>query len=135
MDPTDVVLRFIEAVNRGAVEEIAALLTDDHLFIDSEGGEYHGRATVQKGWEAYFSVVPDYTIVVRQVLSAGNTVVVLGNASGTYSRDGTLLSENRWSTPAAWRAEERHGHLAVWQVFADNEPIRQLMRRRGDERP
>ena len=60
MSPIDIVLRFIDAINRHAVAEIAALLTEDHLFIDSGGAEYRGRNTMGTGWEAYFSMVPDY---------------------------------------------------------------------------
>lgn len=37
--------------------------------------------------------------------------------------------ENFWTTPAAWRAVVKDGKIAVWQVFADNEPIRAIMRK------
>lgn len=128
MNPIELVFRFIDAINRHAVLEIAALLTDDLLFIDSMGAELHGRGAMTTGWEAYFSMVPDYSIAASETFLSANTVVVLGTAAGTYCPDGALLPENRWRTPAAWRAVVTEDHIAVWQVFADNEPIRQLMR-------
>ncbi len=52
---------------------------------------------------------------------------MLGTAQGTYARDGKLLPENKWSTPAAWRAQIKGSLVAEWRVYADNEPIRKLM--------
>jgi limonene-1,2-epoxide hydrolase len=60
-----------------------------------------------------------------------SVVVMLGKARGTYSTDGTLKAENRWETPAAWRAVVEGGLVAEWRVYADNEPMRELMRRAG----
>ena len=53
---------------------------------------------------------------------------MLGWAQGTYSSDGLLKTENWWRTPAAVRAMVEDGLIADWQVFADNEPIREKMR-------
>lgn len=126
-------LSFIDAINRRDVAAIVDLLADDHVLIDSGGGEVRGRDAVRRAWEAYFGMVPDYCITVERTLAAGGTVVVVGSAAGTYSPDGALLEANRWSTPAAWRAEVQDGRVAVWQVFAVNEPMRRLMRGRGAE--
>jgi ketosteroid isomerase-like protein len=127
----DVVLRFIDAINHHAVADIVARMADDHLFIDSLGAEHRGRATMEKGWSTYLGMVPDYAIAVGQVIADGSTVVILGTASGTYAPDGTLRPDDCWSTPAAWRAVVSADRIAVWQVFADNEPIRRAARRRG----
>jgi len=54
---------------------------------------------------------------------------MVGRAEGTYAVEGNLLTENRWQAPAAWRALIREGLVAEWRVYADNEPIRQLMAR------
>jgi hypothetical protein len=40
-----------------------------------------------------------------------------------------LPKGNFWKTPAAWRAVIKEGKVAVWQVYADNEPIRAIMRK------
>ncbi len=38
-------------------------------------------------------------------------------------------NENSWTMPAAWRAVVKDGKIALWQIFADNEPIRAIMRK------
>lgn len=127
-----IVRSFIQAINRRDVAAIADLLADDHVLIDSGGGEVRGRDAVRRAWEAYFGIVPDYCITVERTLAAGGTVVVVGSAAGTYAPGGKLLEVHSWSTPAAWRAEVQDGRVAVWQVFADNEPMRRLMRQREE---
>ena len=120
---------FAEAINRQNVERISELMAEGHVFIDSLGTRIEGRAAIRKGWEGYFRMVPDYTITIQDTFVKGTTVVMLGTAQGTYSANGVLAPENRWTTPAAWRALIRASSVAEWQVYADNEPIRQIMAR------
>jgi hypothetical protein len=61
------------------------------------------------------------------VFSDGADVVVIGQAQGTWSADGSLHARNAWVTPAAFRAQVRNALIAQWQVYADNEPIRRCM--------
>jgi ketosteroid isomerase-like protein len=121
---------FVEAVNAHDPAAIVARTTTDHRFIDSLGNTI-GPEKLAAAWQGYFRMVPDYRIAVTRWIADGDSVVVLGTASGTYSSDGTLRPENAWSTPAAWRAIIRDGKVAEWQVYADNEPIREIMRRGG----
>lgn len=128
-EPIDVALAFVAAINGHDVEAIVALLTPDHVLIDSLGFELRGTSALRKGWAGYFAMVPDYSVVVEHTFSSPPAVVLLGAASGTYSPDDTMRPENRWHTPAAWRAVVVGARLSVWQIFADNEPIRAVMRR------
>ena len=125
--PVRVARAFVEAINRQSVEALAALMTEDHVFMDGLGTRYEGRETMRVGWEGYFRLIPDYQVVVEETYIDGAVVVLLGMANGTYAVDGRLLPENRWQTPAAWRARIRDGLVAEWRVYADNEPLRQLM--------
>lgn len=127
--PESVVRAFVDAINRQSAEDIAQLMTEEHTFIDSLGARVTGRQAMKKAWEGYFRMVPDYTITVEETFSSGPVVVMLGAAQGTYSQDGALKPENRWQTPAAWRAVVRGSSVAEWRVYADNEPIRQIMAR------
>ena len=121
MPPTDVVRAFVNAINHQSVDELAELMTEDHLFTDSMGTAVRGRARMKAGWASYFRMVPDYTIAVEETFSDGSVVILFGVAQGTYAT-------GAWSTPAAWRAKVRDDRLAEWRVYADNEPLRQLMR-------
>jgi ketosteroid isomerase-like protein len=103
-------------------------MTEDHVFIDSLGMRVAGRQQMVKGWQAYFSMVPDYRITIDEIFASEDVVVMLGSAQGTYTSGGPLQPENKWRMPAAWRAVVRGPLIAEWQVYADNEPIRQIMR-------
>jgi ketosteroid isomerase-like protein len=127
--PESVARAFVEAINRRSVEELVALMTEDHVFIDGAGSRGEGREKMKAGWEGYFHMVPDYEVVVDETFADGNVVVMVGRAEGTYAVEGNLLPENRWQAPAAWRALIREGLVAEWRVYADNEPMRQLMAR------
>lgn len=128
MEPRETARAFVNAVNAHDPAAIVALATGDHRFIDSLGNTI-GPESLRGAWEGYFRMVPDYRIEVREWITDGNLVVALGTASGTFAKDGTLPAENAWHTPAAWRAVIRDGKVAEWQVYADNEPIRAVMRR------
>jgi hypothetical protein len=76
-------------------------------------------------------MIPDYSIAVDETYSDGPVVIMLGHARGTYSTNGELKPENRWETPLAIRAFVEDGLVAEWRVYADNEPIRQIMKTAG----
>ncbi|MGA2754750.1 MAG: nuclear transport factor 2 family protein [Terracidiphilus sp.] len=122
---------FVRAINRQDVGALAELMTEEHRFVDSLGNVVEGRDRMRAGWKSYFSMVPDYTIAVEETYCDGPVVVMLGRAQGTYAVDGRTAAENRWETPAAFRARIEGGKMAEWQIYADNEPIRQVMARQG----
>ena len=122
MSPSGVVRAFVNAINHRNVDEIARLMTEDYVFTDSLGTVVRGRDKMKAGWTSYFRLVPDYTIAIEETYCDGAVVILLGVAQGTYAAE-------TWSTPAAWRAKVRDDRVAEWRVYADNEPIRQLMRK------
>ena len=77
-------------------------------------------------------MVPDYAISHSEIFANGDLVAMFGSAEGTFSKDGKLRKEDYWKTPAAWCARVEDGKIALWQVFADNEPIRAIMRKYAD---
>jgi ketosteroid isomerase-like protein len=127
--PADTVLAFIRASNRHEIATLTNLMTPDHEFVDSLGVVAGGRDTMRQAWIAYFFMIPDYSIEVTEVFSRGTSVVVTGKASGTVAIRGELPPANRWEIPMAALAEVRDGLVARWQVFADNDPVRQILNR------
>ena len=119
----------MRAINRHDVDAIAGLVSDEHRFVDSLGGTLAGREKIRAAWAAYFRMVPDYAIAVEESYGNDSVVVMLGIAQGTYTADGRLRPENRWSTPAALRAFIEDSRVMEWRVYADNEPIRQVIRK------
>lgn len=124
-----VVLKFEQLINSRNAEAVCSMLTEESIFIDSLGNRVEGRARLLSAWQGYFKMVPDYSISHEEIFAMGETVALFGTAQGTFSRSAELKKENFWKTPAAWRAVVKGEKIAVWQVFADNEPIRAIMRR------
>jgi ketosteroid isomerase-like protein len=128
----DVALEFVDRINRRDVDHLCGLMTEDYRFVDSDGTvDARGRESQRKGWRGYYAMVPDYRIDIEETIESGDVVIFLGVASGTYTADGELHSENRWQTPAVWKAVVRNDRVAEWRVWADLEPIRAVMRRLG----
>jgi ketosteroid isomerase-like protein len=126
---TDTVLAFIRAINSHEIGTLTDLMTPDHEFVDSLGALAGGRDAMRKAWIAYFFMIPDYRIEVAGVFSQGTRVVVTGKASGTVAVRGELPRANAWEMPIALQADVRDGCVARWQVFADNDPVRQILNR------
>jgi hypothetical protein len=76
-------------------------------------------------------MVPDYSIAIEESFCDGPVVLLLGVAEGTYAPDGNLKPENLWKTPVALRAQVEDGLVTEWRVYADNELIRERMRKSG----
>lgn len=130
MAAIDVALEFVDRINRRNVDLLCELMTEDHRFVDSDGTvPVTDRESMREGWRGYYAMVPDYRIDIEETIGSGDVVVLLGIASGTYTADGELRPENRWETPAAWKAVVRDDRVAEWRVWADLEPIRAVMRR------
>lgn len=118
---------FLRAINRQDVDRLAELMSPAHRFVDSLGKVVEGRDRMREGWVAYFRMVPDYAVAIEEYYPADPVVIMLGIASGTYTRDGQLNPENRWQTPVAIRALIEEGMVAEWRVYADNDPVRKIM--------
>ena len=127
MNAREVVLEFVGQINSQNVDGLCSLMCEDHRFIDALGVIVQGREEMRWAWAGYFHLVPDYQISVEEIFETGNVIAAFGAAGGTYSPDGQLVEESRWQVPAAWRAEVREDLVTEWRVYADNEPIRQLM--------
>jgi ketosteroid isomerase-like protein len=134
MNAETVVRHFVQAINRADVGTIAKLMTENHCFIDAAGVEIRGRERMREGWVRYFALMPDYCIEVQDLLSDGRTVLLTGQASGTYAPEKKLHPENHWKIPAAWRGVVEGEQIDVWQVYANMEPILQIMRRYSEDR-
>jgi len=50
----DVVLDFVQAINRHHVKGLVALMTEDHCFVDGLRQTVRGRESMKQGWVGYF---------------------------------------------------------------------------------
>ena len=122
---------FVRSINAHNNDRIVALMSSDFVFVDSLGNR-STRPGIDTGWQQYFAMVPDYWIKVDQVVTHGNVVILIGKAGGTYvQKGGKMTPENKWEATAALRAVIKDGKVSEWQIYCDNEPIREKMRAAG----
>lgn len=128
MSGLDVARSFVEKINAHDVAGIVALMTEDHVFVDSLGNRTT-RPGIEVGWGEYFTMVPDYWIRVEREVVDGEAVILFGVAGGTYvPSGGSMKQENAWETPAVWKAVIHGKKVSEWRIWADNEPVREKMR-------
>ena len=109
------ILAFIDRINAHDVEGLAALMSDDHTFIDAHGNQVSGREKMLAGGRGYFEWFPDYYIEVTDVFEGDDTLALFGVAGGSFKNKET----ESWRLPAAWKGSVNDGRVALWQVFAD----------------
>jgi ketosteroid isomerase-like protein len=115
--------QFVSAINSHDIKALTALMTTDHVFVDSLGNRVDGASSMEAGWRGYFAMCPDYRIQADHVMAQGSVALAAGEAGGTI--DGVA-----WRTPAAWKAVVRDGRVAEWRVFADNKPVYEILAKR-----
>lgn len=128
METRDIVEAMVRAINSGRAEAVAERMSPGGAFVDSLGRRIGGRAALLEAWRAYFRMVPDYRIEVAGMMVDGLEALLHGRARGTVHRDGLAREGGGFEMPAAWRAVSDGGRrLTLWQVFADNQPVHDLL--------
>ncbi|MEZ4689679.1 MAG: nuclear transport factor 2 family protein [Ignavibacteria bacterium] len=123
-------MSFIEKINDQDINGIIQLLSDDHKFIDSMGIVVNGKKEMKNAWKLYFKWFPDYEIIIKNTLMTDDSVGIFGIAKGTFDTD-ELTPSDKFEIPAAWRAKVKDNLITEWQVFADNEVVRDIIKSNG----
>lgn len=137
-DPIEIATAFIECINAADVAGLYELMTEDHIFQDALGERFIGRDKMRHGWTSYFSMVGNYKVFVKEHFLREDSVAMFGTASGSYpgaaathpaAQPGARsVVAQFWEVPAAWHVVTRGGQVAEWRVYADNLPLRKLMK-------
>jgi uncharacterized protein (TIGR02246 family) len=77
-------LRFNEKINQQDLEGLAELMTEDHIFIDSDGGVTKGKDAMKEGWRNFFKRYPDYRNTFTCVTIQDNVVVMIGYSTCSF---------------------------------------------------
>jgi len=119
-------MAFVDCVNRGDVDGLARLMTEDHVLRVLDEDPVAGRAANVDGWRAYLAAAPRYAIHPRSVARSGGTVAILGHTSGSHL--GLADEEERRHT-LTWVAEVEDGRVRSWTITADRRAVRDAYRR------
>lgn len=137
-NPIEIATAFIERINAADVAGLYELMTEDHIFQDALGERFIGRDKMRHGWTSYFSMVGSYKVFVKEYFLREDSVAMFGTASGSYpgaaaaspaaQPSASSVLAQFWEVPAAWHVVTRGGQVAEWCVYADNLPLRKLMK-------
>jgi ketosteroid isomerase-like protein len=133
MNVEKVIEKFVAAINSHDVNAIGQLMSEDCVYIDSDGTVYDDVEQMRRGWPGYYKMFPDYKIEIAETFVKGDTVALLGTGSGTYTSDGTLKPENHWEIPAAWKAVVAGDKIKLWQWIADNSIVAEIMKKDAED--
>lgn len=121
----ETVQAFVDCINSHDVDGLAALMSDDHVFIDAHGNKVRGKEAMTAGWHGYFEWFPDYRIEVSDVFQHDEMLAMFGFAGGTFKGN----ADAKWRLPAAWKTIVKNGRVALWQVYADTKIPFELIQR------
>ncbi|NUP24921.1 MAG: nuclear transport factor 2 family protein [Streptomyces sp.] len=114
-DLIGVVRRFNAAINDRNLDALASLMSDEHTFVDSEGGVVRGKPACLEAWRGFFAAFPDYRNTFDDLIVRGDVVAVRG-----YS----VCSRPELAGPALWTARVSGAVVDEWRVYTDSPEVR-----------
>jgi ketosteroid isomerase-like protein len=124
LPPVAAVIGFIDAINRGDVGRLTALISPDHRLQVLQEPPVTGQDANRDAWHGYVTAFPDYVIYPDRLVHRGDDVVVLGSTTGSHL--GLPDDEERQLT-VIWRATVQDGLLTLWQIIDDTPAQRALL--------
>lgn len=117
LPPVAVVIGFIDCINRGDIEGLGKLMTDDHELVVFGEEALRGRAPNTRAWAGYAAAYPDYVIYPRAVAEPRDgCVAVLGHTTGSHLG---LADHEERKLSMIWLAEVQEGQLCYWRLLED----------------
>ena len=111
-----VAIAFVDSINRGDVEALGRLMTEDHSLYVLDEPPVSGRARNVEAWRDYATSFPNYVIHPHRVAVDGSRVAVLGHTTGSHL--GLADSEEEKLT-LIWVAEVERGAVRSWRLIED----------------
>ena len=121
LPPIAAAIGFIDCINRGDLDGLAELMTDDHRLVVLDEPPLVGRQANREAWNGYFSSFSDYVIYPRHVAGSGASVAVLGTTTGSHLG---LPDEEEMKLDVIWQAEVVGGKVSLWRVAEDTPELR-----------
>jgi ketosteroid isomerase-like protein len=124
LPPVAAVIGFIDAINRGDVDRLVALMSPDHRLQVLQELPVTGREANREAWSGYVAAFPDYVIYPDHLVHSGDDVLVLGSTTGSHLG---LSDQEERQLKVIWRATVRDGLLTLWQIIEDMPGQRALL--------
>ena len=115
--PIAVVISFIDCINRGDIEGLAALMSEDHALRVFDEPAEEGRERCVEGWRGYAAAFPRYLVLPARISPLGTTVAVLGSTTGSHLG---LPDEEESQQTLIWLGEVEGGLVRRWTLIEDS---------------
>ena len=109
--PSELAADFNAAINAADVDALAALMSDDHRFVDSAGGSVSGRPACVEAWRGFFADFPGYRNTFADLHESGGIVTITGRSD--------CPGQPALTGPAIWRATIVESRVTEWRVYDD----------------
>ncbi len=114
-DPISIVQAFNNCINNQDIDGLAALMPEDHTFIDRDGSSHGPKSHMVEGWKQFFEMFALYKNTFSEIKAEENRVFVLGFA---------YWSEKEPYDPVIWTAKIESNLIAEWRVCEDSDENR-----------
>ncbi len=104
---TDLINKFNKFINSQNIEGLSELMTDDHIFIDSENNIVRSKENCLKAWNKFFKLFPDYKNVFVSMMEKESIILIEGYSS---------CSDAKLNGQAIWSVKIINDKIAEWRV-------------------
>ena len=129
LPPVAAVIGFIDAINRGDVDRLVALMSPDHRLQILQEPPLTGQEANRGAWNGFVTAFPGYVIYPNHIVDRGDDVLVLGSTTGSHLG---LSDQEERLLKVIWRATVRDGLLTLWQIIEDTPRQRALLGLTGE---
>lgn len=120
--PLAVVVSFIDCINRGDVEGLGELMTDDHRLLVLDEAPLVGKEANVAAWHGYASAFSDYVIYPERIADRDGRVAVLGRTTGSHLG---LPDDEELQLTVVWCGEvTSSGLVSSWEILEDSPTLR-----------
>ncbi len=105
-----VTIAFNDRITAADLDGLAALMTEDHTFVNASGRVMAGKQACIDAWRGFLHSFPSYRNVFTSIVAEGDTVTATGHSECDVAQ---------LAGPARWTATIRDGKVARWQVSSD----------------
>jgi hypothetical protein len=109
------VVSFVDCINRGDLDGLTRLMTDDHELVVLDEPPLVGRDANADAWRGYFTSFSQYVIYPDRFEVKGDRISLFGTTTGSHLG---LPDDEELQLGVVWTAEVVDGRLARWQISA-----------------
>jgi len=121
LPPVAAVVGFVDRIDRGELDDLVELMSDDHTLVVLDGPPLVGRGANRDAWDADLTAFPGDVIHPRCLTVDGGSVAVLGATTGSHL---ALPDDEEMRLTVIWLAEVSGGRVSTWRIVDDTPELR-----------